>query len=295
MLHLAAVLLSWVSCAHATHFIWMQPMNCGAPCQALRPLWEHLPEAFPQNTWESKLAAAGPIAFGAFKEDLVPIQYNGERSTEALLTWIEQHSKPAASQLHRNFDLIYKLGLWKGEEAVSASGHGSEQGANVAFVQFLNGLISNYSLTSVVDVGSGDWSYMKQVSIPHYTGYDVSKLIVDQTKLKYAATNVSFHLSTAKQVYTGADLLICKDVLQHLPYEEVHHILEQRMKYRVVVFVNDVAPVDNKDIRAGAYRSLDVQKPPFRVKCDLLLLLHPLTAGKGGTKTTCVLFNEKEL
>lgn len=90
-------------------------------------------------------------------------------------------------------------------------------------------------------------------------------------------------------------MLICKDVLQHLPYEEVHHILEQSMKYRVAVFVNDVAHTENKDIRAGSYRSLDVQKKPFSVKCDLLILLHPLTQGKGGSKTTYVLINEKEL
>jgi hypothetical protein len=292
MLYLAAVLLGVSS--RTTHFIWMQPLNCGAPCQALRPLWDHLPETFPQNTWESQ-RWKGPIAFGALQEGLEPIQYAGERSTEALLTWVEQHSQTAASQLHRNFELIYKLGLWKGEEAVSASGHGSEQDANVAFVQFLNGLIANYSLTSVVDVGSGDWSYMKQVSIPHYTGYDVSQLIVDQTTLQYAAQNVSFHLATAKQVYAAADLLICKDVLQHLPYQEVHRILEQRTNYRVAVFVNDVAPTENKDVRAGSYRSLDVQKKPFGIHCDLLLLLHPLAQGRGGLKTTCVLINEKEL
>ena len=191
---LFAVLLGWLSFTQATHFIWMQPMDCGAPCQALRPLWEHLPETFPQNTWESKLWK-GSIAFGALK-DLEEILYTGERSTEALLTWIEQHSQAASSQLHRNFDLIYKLGLWKGEEAVSASGHGSEQGANVAFVQFLNGLISNYSLTSVVDVGSGDWSYMKQVSIPHYTGCTAAACSSCRIR-RHASTLAKTSLSTS--------------------------------------------------------------------------------------------------
>ena len=204
---------------------------------------------------------------------------------------VEQHSPPDARQLHRNFDLIYDLGLWKGTEDISASGHGSESAANEVFVRFLKDLIAKRAVTSVVDVGSGAWSYMKDVGVARYVGYAVSARIVEETAARYGDANVSFRLSERGQVYEAADLLVCKDVLQHLPFAAARHILDQRGRFKIAVFVNDVADIPNVDIRAGSYRSLDVRKPPFNIKCDRVLHLHPRTLGAGGRKTTCLVFN----
>ena len=102
-------------------------------------------------------------------------------------------------------------------EEVPSSGHGSSQHVNREFIQYLNALVQNHLLSLMVDVGSGDWSYIKHAMIPYHTGYDVNFSIVNQTTILYASSNVSFCVSeAADQVYKIANILVCKDVLQHL-------------------------------------------------------------------------------
>ena len=112
-----------------------------------------------------------------------------------MMTWIEKNSPISDEyQIHRNFDMIYKLEQWKDradDEVSPMSGHGSGRSANELFVNYVNNLTTTYSITSIVDVGSGDWSYMKDVNIASYNGYDVSSIIVDTTQLFMATTTTT--------------------------------------------------------------------------------------------------------
>jgi hypothetical protein len=170
-------------------------------------------------------------------------------------------------------------------------------------------ITTSYSVSSIVDVGSGDWSYMKDVNIASYNGYDVSSIIVDNTTALYGSNInnptstgtdddgkfVAFHLSKINQMYESADMMICKDVLLHLPLDAAQHIVDQQSKFKVSIFVNDATMDSSNDdiLRAGSYRSLDVEKPPFNIKCNHVLNLHPTLKGYGGQKRTCVVFNEE--
>jgi hypothetical protein len=64
-----------------------------------------------------------------------------------------------------------------------------------------------------------------------------------------------------------ADLLIIKDVLQHLSHADISAVLAQLPRYRHVLIVNDVLPrsltAEFVEITTGAYRPLDVTQPPF--------------------------------
>ena len=152
---------------------------------------------------------------------------------------------------------------------------------------------------------------MKDVNIASYNGYDVSSIIVDTTTALYGSSNnnasvmptdnddgksVAFHVSKINQIYKVADMMICKDVLQHLPFDAAQHIVDQQSKFKISIFVNDVSTMDNspnEDIPiAGGQRSLDVEKPPFNLKCNHVLNLHPTVEVYGGPKRTCVVFND---
>ena len=62
-----------------------------------------------------------------------------------------------------------------------------------------------------------------------------------------------------KSDYEHADLLICKDVLQHLSYSNINNIVSQLNKYNYVIIINDIVrDIDNVDINDGGYRSLDM-------------------------------------
>jgi len=229
--------------------------------------------------------------------------YDGPKKNQSLMMWIAKTSPITDElQMHRNFDMIYKLEQWKRQdEDAPVSGHGSGRSANELFVNYVNNLITTYSVSSIVDVGSGDWSYMKDVNITSYNGYDVSSIIVDKTTALYGNSNASgtddgkfiaFHVSKINQVYESADMMICKDVLQHLPLDAAQHIVDQQSKFKISIFVNDVTmDSPNDDISfAGSYRSLDVEKPPFNIKCNHVLNFHPTLKGYGGPKRT---FNDE--
>merc|ERR1712048_281893 len=114
-----------------------------------------------------------------------------------------------------------------------------------------------------------------------YTGIDVSSTVIAANKEKYEKTNASgssitFKVGSATESLPGADLLIIKDVLQHLPFCDVVHVINANFytsinayqpKFKYILYTNDVKDgVANEDIeRPGLYRVLDITKPPFNV------------------------------
>lgn len=58
-----------------------------------------------------------------------------------------------------------------------------------------------------------------------YDGYDNSNIIVDKTNKLYGKDNIKFHQVPQITDYKSADLLICKDVMQHISYKSIHNIL----------------------------------------------------------------------
>jgi hypothetical protein len=73
----------------------------------------------------------------------------------------------------------------------------------------------------------------------------------------------------------SADLLICKDVLQHLPNEDILLLLPQLKKFKHCLLINDVNPMsltsDNPNCSLVGYRHLDLTKPPFNLSGQKIL------------------------
>lgn len=65
----------------------------------------------------------------------------------------------------------------------------------------------------------------------------------------------------------NADLIICKDVLQHLPNEYIFKFLKILPKYKYALITNDgfKHPSFNRDINPGEWRSIDLRKSPFNL------------------------------
>ena len=72
-----------------------------------------------------------------------------------------------------------------------------------------------------------------------------------------------------------ADLLICKDVLQHWDLGSVHAFLDRNLeRYRYALVTNDISSVHigaemlNTEIPIGHWRPLDLERPPFGVRAQ---------------------------
>ena len=171
------------------------------------------------------------------------------------------------------FDSIYESGRWgRGGSYEGTSGSGSSLKNSEVYLAYLQGFLRERKIESVVDAGCGDWQVSRFVDWgdASYVGYDASHMVIAKNAKAYSKYGVEFvHGNFLNIDLPGADLLIVKDVLQHLSNRNVHQAIRQFKKYKYVIIVNDIEPETlsalNIDIRDGDYRTLDITVEPFSV------------------------------
>ena len=296
-------------------FVRFDARNCSG-CSQLDATWNTLSDLYPTTgssiidcTSRPNICASSDVAphirnsapsFAYFRDGGLQ-WYEGQTSVSALMHWVGSLASipDDGMQLHRNFDRIYQHNMWVGDSGADSlgSGTGSVPTENTVYLNTVSGLISRNKIRSIVDVGCGDFHIMQHAKLggaTSYHGYDVSALAIDRAKQHSTGDNVQFSVSGPDQQYESADLLIVKDVLQHLPLEDAMIVVKQLHKFKYAIFVNDIMdgapPNHDIDLKTGlpltpgGYRSLDVRQAPFRVRCKQVLHLHK----KEPHKTTCV-------
>lgn len=134
---------------------------------------------------------------------------------------------------------------------------------------FLQDFFKQKHIKSIADVGCGDWQFSQNIDFSgiSYTGYDVASFVIERNQKAHAKENVKFVLYDGDfDKIEPADLLICKDVLQHLPNEKIKEFLKILPRFKYALITNDIGERVNEDILASGYRALDITKPPFNLK-----------------------------
>jgi SAM-dependent methyltransferase len=172
------------------------------------------------------------------------------------------------------FESVYTTGKW-----ANGSGSGSAPENTASYRAFLQDFIADNDIRTVVDLGCGDWQSSKLLdcSQVHYIGYDVVADLVARNRVLYSAPHIQFECMSDEAEVPSADLLIIKDVLQHLPNSEINCIASLSRRYTYVLVTNTVSAelyrADgnciylqevNSDIVAGGMRPIDVLRDPFR-------------------------------
>lgn len=144
-----------------------------------------------------------------------------------------------------------------------------------AYAQLIDSLLTARGITSVLECGCGFWTCQQRINWTGrtYAGFDVVPLIVDKNTEKHAAPNIAFHLLSDETTLPRAELLICKDVLQHLPNEDITELLPRfKQAAPLLLIINDIEPPENTNgrIERGGYRALDLARPPFSEACTTL-------------------------
>ena len=184
------------------------------------------------------------------------------------------------------FSKIYQSHEWGGH---SRSGPGSDPSRVQAYLSILKSVITTNNVSSVVDIGCGDWSLSRTIDWTgvDYTGVDIVPSLVDTLNSTFSSDHVRFVCADlASDELPDADLCVVKDVLQHLSNRSVHAFLQQlRRKYQLAVLTNDIAHVQrtgwrtfwartdmepNRDIPDGGYRPLRLTDPPFQLQAQQL-------------------------
>ncbi len=178
------------------------------------------------------------------------------------------------------FSHIYETGEWandnnwvKSATYEFTSGSGSSPENARAYIEYLKDFLKKKNIKSVVDLGCGDWQISRVISWEgiQYTGIDVVDSVIEQNKKKYTTKNISFvRADGIEYSLPQADLLICKEVFQHLPIKDILAILPQLKKFKYCLILNDVDPKTlttvNTDIPRGHHRLLDLTQSPFSLQ-----------------------------
>lgn len=167
------------------------------------------------------------------------------------------------------FQQIYDENLWGG-----GSGDGSRAEATVEYRKVLVDIIKKYNIKSVLDYGCGDWEFSKLIDwnnlVDSYYGVDVVSSVIESNKQKYEQRNIKFDLLTNDWNMPNVDLIICKDVFQHLPNSIVVPVLsEMRNSSKFMLLTNDILYPGNVSVNGdcdpGGMRPLNFSIEPWNI------------------------------
>ena len=153
------------------------------------------------------------------------------------------------------FDRIYRENLWNGVESRSGPGSGPVATRRVALA--LRALVDEGDIASVLDVGCGDGYWMP--GLPGYVGFDASREALRIARRRHPHRNY-----TSVWPDRSFDLVICRDVMQHLPLADGVELLERiRATGSRRLLASTYVGGENVDIAPGEAYSPDLTAPPF--------------------------------
>ena len=184
-------------------------------------------------------------------------------------------SADEAGVLRAAFEAIYREDRWS-----NGSGPGSRPANTIEYRAFVERFMEANGVCSVTDLGCGDWQFSGLIdwSGVAYTGLDVVPSVVEANAARHGGAGVRFGVLGSLADLPGGDLLLAKEVLQHLPNATVLAYLEViRSRYRFALLTNAIEPRDgaNRDIVAGEWRPLRLGEAPFRLAGAVVFTYFP--------------------
>lgn len=177
------------------------------------------------------------------------------------------------------FTMIYQEELWKGSESVSGYGSGIKYTENLQ--ETIVEIVNNFTIVSILDLACGDFNWMRYVvdKIPSsYLGVDIVDSLIEKNKSKYQNDKVKFTtLDIVNEEIPSADLVICRDVLFHLPNEDILRVINKIVDSpsTYLLITNHIAvgndSFENIDISTGDFRRIDLFEPPFNLPKSFIL------------------------
>jgi hypothetical protein len=185
--------------------------------------------------------------------------------------------------LKDKFSNIYEKNLWgepnsipgrKNQKFYSGGGTDPENDLNNQYVNLIQSYVSRPDVNTVIEIGCGDWEVSSRIdwSSVKYTGYDVVPDLLDYNRSTYGSNNIEFVCDDPIGTNViKADLLIMKDVIQHLPASFSKKFIKSiptNFKYNIVT--NDMG-LTNLEIEFGGYCANNFNAGPFFMNYEVLI------------------------
>lgn len=183
---------------------------------------------------------------------------------------------PTKDAMHQ----IYDLHLWGGQDFDFYSGSGSHDLKIVepyinSITRFLKS--QNNPLT-VCDLGCGDFNIGKQLTkhTKNYIAIDIVDNLIERNKALFKEDHLEFQcLDIVKDELPKADVVILRQVLQHLSNAEILKVVEKLSNYKYAILTEHLPLgefIPNKDIISGQgirikkNSGVNVLEAPFKLE-----------------------------
>jgi SAM-dependent methyltransferase len=173
-----------------------------------------------------------------------------------------------AGSLGERFTAVYKNRVWlTGRSNGSLSGWGSELENTKSVRAQLPELLNSLGTRSLLDVGCGDFTWMKGVAYPfRYFGIDIVPDVIENNNALHRSEQRLFAVMDAtRDPLPQADAILCREVLFHLSFADIRRLIKnvRRSGGSYLIATNDNDLKYNADIISGDFRLLNVHKSPF--------------------------------
>jgi hypothetical protein len=182
------------------------------------------------------------------------------------------------------FGRIYRENAWGDDESVS--GPGSRRDRAAAFVGDLVAALRQLEVRTLLDAACGDFNWAAPVAdaVDHYIGADVVAELAAANQARHASPRRTFvQLDLTRDALPAADAVLCRDCLVHFSLADVwialEHIRDSGAGYLIATTFDD--RTYNDDARTGAWRTLNMQAPPFAFPPPLLSIDERCMNGNG--------------
>lgn len=172
------------------------------------------------------------------------------------------------------FDKIYKYKRWSFNEN-PLSGEGSTLEATKETIKIIDNVIKKYNIKSIYDSACGDMTWMpyllKLHPDIHYIGGDVSEYVINMNKKRDGLKKYEFKvIDFSKDIIPKVDLILCRDVIQHLNSNSVlqglHNFSKSNSKYLLITnYLKTTKEKSQETILSGYTNYINLYLEPFNL------------------------------
>lgn len=209
------------------------------------------------------------------------------RSTDWLLCKLSsKYRRQRSKELHaemfalkspeKRFSFIHEHRLWSSKESISGTGSELETTLNIR--DQLPKLFKKHKVLTLLDAPCGDFHWMnellKNYSDIKYIGGDIVGKLIEANTTEYANKNISFQkLDITSDALPASDLMLVRDCLFHLSYEDIYNFLinfeQSEVGYLLTTTHKPSDSFHNRDIVSGDFRFIDLFSAPFNFPIDV--------------------------
>ncbi len=183
-------------------------------------------------------------------------------------------SNDIADAVEKEFTRIYNVNQWGSRESIS--GPGSELQFTEKIRDKISALIFLFDIKSMADAPCGDLNWMKHVNIGNcrYIGFDIVQNLIENNIKTFGPTKEFRHLNLIENVIETVDLIICRDMLAHLTFEQVFKALKnfKQSGSKYILMTTGITTEYNSDLGTKNWRAINFELAPFNFPKPLVLI-----------------------